>query len=275
MSNQGIATVRAVNVKVLILEDVPTDAELVEWTLRKSGLVVTTKIVATKDLFISALDEFKPDIFLTDFKLPDFDGLSAIKIAHQKYPDLPIIVVTGALGDESAVELIKAGAVDYVLKDRLARLPAAVEKAILEAEKAVELRQQTAAVRTGKDLFSIVADSARDAIVMMNAAGIITFWNRSAERLFGYSEMEAMGRDLHDLLASDYERSWARKGLVEFAKSGQGPIAGKTRELTAKRKNATEFRVEVSISAIQVEGKWIAIGLARDVGERPNLIRLG
>ena len=267
-------TVPAVRVSVLILEDVPTDAELMLWTLTKSGLVVIPKVVATKDAFIAALDEFKPDIFLTDFKLPDFDGLSAIRMARKKYPSLPIIVVTGALGDEAAVELIKAGAVDYVLKDRMARLPAAVQNAVLEAEKAGQLRQQTAIARAERDRFSIVAESSNDAIVMMNAAGLITFWNRSAQRIFGYSEIEVMGRDLHGLLAPENEQKWARGRLAEFAKTGRGPIVGKTREVTAERKNGTQVRVELSISAIRMDDQWIAIGLARDVSERQELIRI-
>lgn len=273
MSEKG--TIAALNVNVLILEDVPADAELELWALRKSGLIVTAKIVADKASFIAALEEFKPDILLTDFKLPDFDGLSAIKLAHEKFPNLPIVVVTGALGDESAVELIKAGAVDYILKDRLARLPGAVQKALFEAEKSVQLVAQTAIAHAERDRFSIIAESTHDAIVMMNAEGIITFWNGSAERMFGYSEMEAVGRNLHDLLAPEYERSWAHKGVSEFAKTGQGPMIGKMRELTAQRKNGSQFRVELSISAIQLEGKWMAIGLARDVGERPNLVRFG
>ncbi len=139
------ASVRSATLKVLILEDELTDAELIERTLRDGGLVNIAKHVETRESFSAALDEFAPDIVLADFTLPNYDGLSAIKLTHEKYPELPLIIVTGVLGDHVAVELIKAGAADYVLKDRLARLPAAVEKAISDAalqRRAAQQRQE-------------------------------------------------------------------------------------------------------------------------------------
>jgi CheY-like chemotaxis protein len=105
--------------KVLILEDEPTDAELVERTLRKAGLNITVERTATRQGFAEALDKFKPDTILADYKLPDFDGLAAVKLVRKKDPDLPVIAVSGFIGDQAAVELIRAGANDYVLKDRL------------------------------------------------------------------------------------------------------------------------------------------------------------
>ncbi len=119
---------------ILLLEDEPTDAELVEGALREAGLSFTAKRVDTREAFIRALEEFKPDIVLSDYKLPAFDGGSAVKIIRQQYPDIPVVMVTGAMGDEKAVELLKLGAMDYVLKDRLARLGPAVRRALAEAQ---------------------------------------------------------------------------------------------------------------------------------------------
>ena len=243
------------SIKVLILEDTHTDAELIEWVLRKSGLDMTAQVVVTKGSFVAALDEFLPDIVLTDSKLADFDALSAIKLAHDKYLELPIIVVTSVLGDEAAVELIKAGAVDYVLKDRLARLPTAVMKAIFKAETTAQLRKEKAAAHAGKaiaqtekDRFHVIAESTNEAVIMMNAKGVVTFWNRSAEGMFGYSEIEAMGACLHDLVAFDRDRVWAAEGVREFAKTGQGPFIGITRELIARNRDNAEIHVELSVS---------------------------
>jgi putative two-component system response regulator len=122
-----------IQLTIVILEDEPTDAELVERALRKGNLKFQTRRAENKGSFIQVLDEIKPDIVLSDYKLPDFDGLAAVKYVREKYPDVPVIMVTGYIGDEAAVELIKAGANDYVLKDRLARLPYAVERAMAEA----------------------------------------------------------------------------------------------------------------------------------------------
>lgn len=133
--------------RVLMLEDVATDAELIERALRKAGLRFKAMRVDRKASFERALDEFKPDIVLSDYNLPDINGLAALKIAQEKCPDVPVIEVTGALGDEAAVELVRTGAKDYVLKDRLARLPFAVQRALSEAEEARRRKKAEEALR--------------------------------------------------------------------------------------------------------------------------------
>jgi CheY-like chemotaxis protein len=102
--------------RILILEDVPADAELEEHELRKSGLVFTSKIVNTREAFLKELDGFFPDIILSDYDLPSFDGLAALRIAKEKRPDVPLVLVTGKLGEEFAIEKLKEGVTDYVLK---------------------------------------------------------------------------------------------------------------------------------------------------------------
>jgi diguanylate cyclase len=118
--------------KILMLEDVPEEAELVQRELQKAGLAFVVRRVQTKAAFAESLDEFAPDLVLADSKLPAFDGRLALQMIRQKDPLLPVIMVTGALGDEAAVELLLAGASDYVLKDRLARLAPAVRRALRE-----------------------------------------------------------------------------------------------------------------------------------------------
>ncbi len=119
--------------KILMLEDVAEEAEVLQRELHKAGLAFVARRVQTRSAFIEALEQFAPDLILADSKLPAFDGRSALLIVRQKDPLLPVIMVTGALGDEAAVEFLIAGASDYVLKDRLARLPPAVQRALREA----------------------------------------------------------------------------------------------------------------------------------------------
>lgn len=127
--------------KILILEDVPADAELMERELKKGGLHFVSKRVAIKEDFSTALDTFAPDLILADYKLPQFDGFSALAIAKEKCPDTPFIFVTGAMGDELAVETLKQGAVDYVLKDKLPHLLPAVERAFRNVASLVEKKR--------------------------------------------------------------------------------------------------------------------------------------
>ena len=125
----------------MILEDVPTDAELMIEELKDSGLDFESKRVVTKEAFLNALAEFHPGIILSDYSLPSFDGLSALKIAVEKCPDTPVIIVSGALGEEMAIELLKKGARDYILKDRLTRLGPAVSRALQEVEERNERKR--------------------------------------------------------------------------------------------------------------------------------------
>lgn len=122
------------SIRILLLEDSAFDAELVIRELRKGGLSFVWHRVQTREEYRSALKTFLPDIILVDYQLPDFDGGQAIVMARETCPDVPAIVVTGAVGEDNAVELFKKGATDFVLKDRMAeRLVGAVERAIAEA----------------------------------------------------------------------------------------------------------------------------------------------
>ncbi len=122
-------------IRVLLLEDVPADAELVERELRRGGISFTSRRVETREGFIREIEDPAPDLVLADHKLPAFDGLSALGIAKEKCPDVPFIFVTGSMGEEMAIETFRRGATDYVLKERLSRLMPAVERALHEAEE--------------------------------------------------------------------------------------------------------------------------------------------
>lgn len=139
------------DLRILMLEDAPDDAELAERELRKAGICVVAKRVETKDTFLRAIEEFQPDIILSDYKLPGFNGTDALEFVRREHPDLPVIMVTGALSDIEAVELIGAGAKDYVLKDRLARLAPAVQRALSMAEEERARKLAETALRKSHD----------------------------------------------------------------------------------------------------------------------------
>lgn len=121
--------------RILILEDEAWDAERAQSLLASAGLDFTCIVVATRALFVEKLDSFRPDVILSDYHLPGFSGEAALAIAQERYPDVPFIIWSGVLGDEAAVALIKQGATDYVLKDRPARLPSVIGRALAEAEQ--------------------------------------------------------------------------------------------------------------------------------------------
>jgi two-component system, NarL family, sensor histidine kinase UhpB len=129
------------DIRVLMLEDNVADAELVKYALRDGGLNFTIKRVDSRTQYLQEIEENPPDIILLDYALPDFDGFTALTMAQEKYPDIPFIFVTGTLGEEVVIEMLKSGATDYVLKTRLSRLVPAVQRALREASDRAERRR--------------------------------------------------------------------------------------------------------------------------------------
>jgi DNA-binding NtrC family response regulator len=125
--------------RILILEDEAWDATLAQRLLVSAGIELVAVVVDSKASFIEQLAAFGPDVILADYHLPGFSGHEALKIAQELYPDIPFIIWSGALGDEAAVELIKQGATDHVLKDRPARLPSVILRALAEVEQRARL----------------------------------------------------------------------------------------------------------------------------------------
>jgi DNA-binding NarL/FixJ family response regulator len=152
-----------IDLRILILEDVRTDAELCEDELREAGMVFTSRCVQDKISYLKALDEFSPDIILSDYSLPSFDGLSALKLAVQRCPDIPFIFVSGALGEETAIELLKQGATDYVLKSRLSRLGPAVSRALQEASERKERKVAEEALKKREQALELKSRSLEEA----------------------------------------------------------------------------------------------------------------
>ena len=128
-------------VRILILEDEPLGAELAQRLLVRAGLNFSVVVVDTKASFIEQLAAFRPEVILADYRLPGFSGREALKIVQEEMPDIPFIFWSGVLADEAAVELIKQGATDYVMKDRPARLPTVIVRALAEAERRTRLAQ--------------------------------------------------------------------------------------------------------------------------------------
>jgi DNA-binding NtrC family response regulator len=141
--------------RILILEDEAWDANLAQRLLVDAGLNLVAVIVETKASFIEQMAAFRPDIILSDYYLPGFSGREALKIAQERYPDVPFIIWSGVLGDEAAVELIKQGATDYVLKDRPARLPSVILRALAEVEQRSRLASLEAQLLQAQRLASL------------------------------------------------------------------------------------------------------------------------
>lgn len=127
--------------RILMLEDTPSDAELVQHELRAAGVAFTATRVETREDFERELEQFSPDLILSDYSLPGYDGISALATVVLEKPDIPFIFVSGALGEELAIETLKCGATDYILKSKLSRLGPAVVRAMREATERTDRKK--------------------------------------------------------------------------------------------------------------------------------------
>jgi two-component system cell cycle sensor histidine kinase/response regulator CckA len=130
------------------------------------------------------------------------------------------------------------------------------------------MREVLARHSLSEERLRVVSAAARDAVVMMDNKGRIAFWNEAGERIFGYREAEARGKTLHQLIIPPRHRAEFESNFIDFRKTGQGPVIGRTLELAGLRKDGTEIVTEVSISGVSIDSKWHAICIFRDITER-------
>ncbi|MBI4796793.1 MAG: PAS domain S-box protein [Deltaproteobacteria bacterium] len=193
---------------ILMLEDVASDAELVQYELRKAPLDFTIRRVDTREDFLQELERRTPDLILADYNLPSFDGLSALGLAQGMRPEVPFIFVSGAMGEEVAIDSLKQGATDYVLKQRLGRLGAAVQRALREARERRQRHQAEEMLRESEERFRTLFQTAGSVIAVVTPTGRILEFNPEAERATGWRRHEVLGRNFLKLFVpSAYEEA--------------------------------------------------------------------
>ncbi|OLC06005.1 MAG: hypothetical protein AUH41_13780 [Gemmatimonadetes bacterium 13_1_40CM_66_11] len=419
----------AATTRILMIEDDPQDAELAEREIRRLDVSCTFLRVDTREGMVAALHDFAPDVILTDHSLPTFAAQDALELGQQLAPETPIIVVTGRLGDEPAVQYLQAGAADYVVKDHLHRLGPAVLRALdvrrsreaqrrarqlqaatyriaqvamsatrleellptihqivselmpaknfyialydqltdlvtfpyfvdevdpppaprhpgrgiteyvlrtgrpllvkpesqpdldylgavesvgtasvdwlgvplkqgdrtigvlavqtytagvryeehhkemlqfvsTQVEAAIERTRVAEALRASETRLKAVLHSALDAHVAMDDTGHVTSWNQQAESMFGWAEREVLGQRLADIIVPHAHREAHAAGLRRFLATGEGPILNQRIELTALRRDGTEFPVELAVAPVRVGSSWLFSAFVRDITAR-------
>ena len=184
-------------IQILHLEDSVIDADLIRARLAKEGLRPQIHRVDGQAEFVEALRGRRHELILADYSLPGFDGLEALELARRHAPDTPFLFVSGVIGEEVAIESLKRGATDYVLKHRLERLGPAVKRALTENRERIDRRKAEAALRDSERRHRLTLDSVRDyAILTMDTEGRVTGCNAGAERVLGYRDDELIGQPM-------------------------------------------------------------------------------
>ena len=175
--------------RILFLEDLPADYELNVNTLKKSGLDFQHKSVDNRDDFIKALFSFKPHIVISDYSLPQYDGVSAVKDMKKINHDIPLIIVTGTLDEETAADTIKKGAWDYVVKERLHRLPSAVNNALAMQEEILKKKEIEEALQNAESEFESLRNNVPLAIYRSAVNGKLIYVNPAFLEMFGFDSL--------------------------------------------------------------------------------------
>ena len=250
--------------RVLLVEDSEFDAMLLVRHLQTHRVPTAHCRVENQQDMEKALTDREWDVVLCDYQLPGFGVLPALAIMKRRGLDLPFIVVSGAIGEEIAVDLMRAGAHDFIGKGRLSRLIPAIER---EQREAKARRERTLALQKLTYLAAIV-DSAEEAIIGQNMEGIITTWNLGATRLYGYEAAEAIGQT--DLMIVPLDLHQEAATLLEKLHAGEilDPL-----DTDRMRKDGTLISVCVTMSAIRdSQGHLLgASSIAYDITERKKM----
>lgn len=192
--------------RVIVLEDNPVDAELIELELHRNGLQADCQRAISSSDFTAALRAGVPDLVLADYTLPGFDGMSALRLLRESHPDVPFIFVSGSLGEERAIEALKSGATDYVLKDRLQRLPAVVRRALSESHERHERHQAQLALEEQRTLLTAIIDNLPEHIYAVDAHSRLTVINQAMLARLKRRRSTTIGRRLSELPGQDHAR---------------------------------------------------------------------
>jgi len=265
-------------------------ATMLYWIVSPLNEMLKTSEQAERklDLFRNLIDKSNDSIFIVEpetAKILDVNYKACITLGYGR-PELlnmTVLDIGEHITDNPAwAEYVgKVRNYGYMLADRAKRkdgttFPVEVNASIVKlgrmeyivavARDTIE-RERTQIQLEESETIKKIAECAKDAIIMMGPKGEISFWNPAAERIFGYSRNEAIGKNLHSLLAPGRFRDAYQKGLSYFQKTGQGNALGKTLKLEAVRKNGKEFSIELSVNSVHLGGKWHAVGIIRDMSE--------
>jgi PAS domain S-box-containing protein len=241
---------RALN--ILSLDDSEGDVKLLERALRVGDISFALRRVETREDFCGALGQEKLDVIFLDYKLPHFDGLAALRLAKQMRPEVPVIIVTGTISDELAVEFLQEGAADYIIKDRRSRLPVAVRRVIHEAD-------QRAARLALEAKYQALLNEVREGTALVECdSGRVIECNAAFERLAGREAAVLRAMPLWDL-GREGHRAALQEALQRDA--GASPWLLTTR---FARADGSEIALELSARAVAMPGRRCVQLLARE-----------
>jgi PAS domain S-box-containing protein len=182
-------------IHILIIEDNPDDAELIRRELKKTGIPCEIRWADSKEAFLKELEAFNPDVILCDYKMPDLGAPEALEVVKGRSQVIPFIVVSGTIGEDVAVDMLKTGATDYIMKDNLGKLGSAVNRALEEARERAERKKAEVALLQEKERAQKYFDNAAVIMLVIDVEGIVSQINEKGCEVLGYNKEEIVGKD--------------------------------------------------------------------------------
>jgi two-component system cell cycle sensor histidine kinase/response regulator CckA len=254
--------------RLLHLEDNSDDADLLRHTLAAEGLKFEIVHAANRQKFEAALDGSHFDLIITDYSIPGWNGLEALARVRHHNPEIPFIFFSGALGEERAVEALKGGATDYVLKDRLARLAPVIRRALSEVEVQRKRTQAEQALREAESRYRTVFEQSPEAIVLLDPQTTLPLdFNDAACRLLGYSRPQFARLRLEDHSAAG-QLDEVQAKLAEASRTGQSEFETCLLTRRGERRN-----VRLALGLIEIQGRPAFHSIWRDITERQETER--
>jgi len=258
--------------RVLVVEDSEFDAQMIISLIRKSGYDVVAERVDTGEAMQKALHEKSWDIILSDYNLPNFSAPEALKLLQTSELDLPFIIISGGIGEATAVAAMKAGAHDYFMKGNLNRLAPAIERELREAANRRERREAREKLLESELRYRLLWESSPDAVLLMDSESKIFFANPAVERVFGCKQEEIVGQSLGKLLPEEL-RSPAALGIEQYLHTGEKTNLARVVETVGRRTDGREIVVEVSFSHMELQGERRHVAFIRDITARKRAER--
>jgi PAS domain S-box-containing protein len=256
------------HIRVLLVEDSRDDAWLIQRHLERGGFAPDILRVQDASGVRGALQGGRWDLVIVDYAMPELSGLDAVRLVRQHCSSLPCLLVSGTVGEQLAVEAMRIGANDYLMKGNLTRLVPAVERELRESESRTERRRAERALAASEERTRLIIEHALDAVVSFTAQGQITEWNLRAEELFGRSRVEVVGRPMHEVVLAP----GARGEFVDALTDGFPPTCTfgvkRRAEVVGEHRDGRELSLELSLVPVPSSVGLSYSAFLRDLSER-------
>ncbi len=254
------------NLRVLVVEDSEFDTRMLINLLRQGGYQPSYERVETSEEFRESLQDPSLEVILSDYNLPGFSALDALHELKSSGRDIPFIIVSGGIGEDTAVAAMKSGAHDYVMKGNLARLVPAVERELREAESRAARRKAEEARRESELRYRTLWENSTDAVLMMDEKGSISFANPAVESVFGYAQEDVVGKRLDSLLPD--HSGFSVQHFIERLRAREHAENLTAVETVGQRADRSEVSVEIAFSDMDLHGWRWYVAFIRDVTAR-------